>query len=200
MSVSVSSPAVEAGEIERELDRRRAAVAAQWQERDAIVLIGSGGLIFLPGRDDTSYRFESHSEYFYLTDRNRPDGVLAFSPADGWLDFIAPVRLEERLWSGGSADQPDGLTMDDLPGWLQRHAAAKIAWLGSPPAWADVDTRLAEELRFELNSVRRRKDALELARMRSAQQATRGVRRGRPAQPCCTSRRVHAGSRPATWS
>ena len=57
-------------EIQTALGRRRAAVAAAWEDRDEVVLIGAGELILRPGRDDSAYRFETHSEYFYLTDRN----------------------------------------------------------------------------------------------------------------------------------
>ena len=47
---------------------------------DEVVLIGAGELILVPGRADRIYFFRSHSEYFYLTDRERPGGVLAFDP------------------------------------------------------------------------------------------------------------------------
>jgi hypothetical protein len=53
-----------------------------------VVLVGAGELIPRPGRDDMTYRFEAHSEYFYLTDRNRPGGVLTFDPTEGWIDFV----------------------------------------------------------------------------------------------------------------
>jgi Xaa-Pro aminopeptidase len=161
--------------IERELERRRSAVAAAWQDCDTIVLIGSGGLIFRPGRDDSAYRFETHSEYFYLTDRNRADSVLAFSPDEGWVDFVAPITADERLWSGAPAAQIDGPTTDDLPAWLQKNASRKLAWLGSPPADVRVDEQVAQEFRFGLSSVRRRKDQVEIARMRRAEQATRAA-------------------------
>jgi Xaa-Pro aminopeptidase len=161
--------------VERELDRRRSAVGAAWQDSDAIVLIGSGGLIFRPGRDDSAYRFETHSEYFYLTDRNRADSVLAFSPDEGWIDFVAPITADERLWSGAPAAQFDGPTTEDLPAWLQKNGSRKLTWLGTPPADATPDEQLTQELRFGLSSVRRCKDQVEIARMRRAEQATRSA-------------------------
>lgn len=154
------------------LERRRAAVAAQWQDREEVVLIGAGEPIFRPGRDDITYRFESHSEYFYLTDRNQPGGVLAFDPSAGWVDFRAPVTVEDRLWSGASDEGADGPTTDELAKWLSARSGRSHGWLGSPPADAEVDTELAQELRFGLARVRRPKDSVELARMRVANEAT----------------------------
>ena len=85
-----------ASDIERELLRRRAAVAAEWADLDAVVLIGAGEPVGRPGRDDVTYRFEAHSEYYYLTDRDRPGGVLAFDPDEGWVDFVAPITAGDR--------------------------------------------------------------------------------------------------------
>ena len=87
--------------VAAQLARRRAAVASAWNMSDEVVLIGAGEPIPVPGFD-RSYPFRSHSEYFYLTDRERPGGVLAFDPADGWVEFLAPVTREELLWSGAT--------------------------------------------------------------------------------------------------
>ncbi len=163
---------VEAPAIERELLRRRTEVAAAWANLDAVVLIGAGRPTPRPGRDDVTYRFEAHSEYYYLTDRNRPGGVLAFDPDEGWIDFAAPITASERLWEGAPTEQPPGPTTDDLAAWLTRRAGRPKAWLGSAPAGADSDIALATELRFGLAAVRRRKDAVELERMRIAERAT----------------------------
>lgn len=159
-------------DIRGALERRRAAVAAQWQDRDEVVLIAAGDLILRPGRDDLAYRFDAHSDYFYLTDRNQPGGVLAFDPADGWLEFTSPVTVEDRLWSGATDDGSDGPTTDRLPAWLAARSARTVAWLGSPPRQAEVDPALSEELRFGLMTVRRAKDSIELERMAAANRAT----------------------------
>ena len=98
-----------------------------------------------------------------MTDRNRPGGVLAFDPQGGWVDFVAPVTAADRLWSGAPPDAPEGPTTDDLEDWLARRRGRQVAWLGSSPAEAQLDSGLAEELRFGLSGVRRRKDAGELA-------------------------------------
>ena len=159
-------------DIAQALERRRDAVAAQWQDRDEVVLVAAGELILKPGRDDMAYRFDAHSDYFYLTDRNLPGGVLAFDPADGWVDFRSPVTVEDRLWSGAGNDDVDGPTTEQLPAWLAARSTRKLAWLGSPPAQAQVDQALSEDLRFGLMTVRRPKDEIELERMAAANRAT----------------------------
>jgi Xaa-Pro aminopeptidase len=163
---------VETGAIDQQLTRRRSALRDEWGLRDEVVLVGAGELIPRPGRDDTTYRFEAHSEYFYLTDRNRPGGVLAFDPTEGWIDFVSPITASERLWTGAAAAEPEGLTTDDLEGWLAARSGQRTAWLGSAPADARFDAGLADELRFGLSRIRRPKDPVELERMRAAQRAT----------------------------
>jgi hypothetical protein len=59
------------------LERRRAAAAAAWDLDGEVVLVEAGAEIPVPGRGDRTYPFRSHSEYLYLTDRERPGGVLA---------------------------------------------------------------------------------------------------------------------------
>ncbi len=171
------STATDSSTIEQQLIRRREAVAAAWDLDDAIVLISAGELISRPGRADATYRFEAHTEYYYLTDRNRPHGVLAFDPAAGWVDFVAPVTADDRLWSGAPAAGPEGPTTDDLEAWLRQRRARAIAGLGAPPpatlaADVTLDRQLSEELRFDLDVVRRPKDPVELERMRTAERAT----------------------------
>jgi Xaa-Pro aminopeptidase len=167
---------VNAQDIDRALDRRRDAVAEAWEPAgDAVVLIGAGEPIHRPGRADTTYRFEAHTEYLYLTDRNQPHGVLAFDPQEGWVDFVAPITTDDRLWSGAPAEDPEGPTTDELEEWLAARGNRQAAWLGSLPAGTRDDSELTQELRFALDRVRRPKDQIELERMRVAQQATRAA-------------------------
>ena len=161
-------------DIATQLARRRAAAAAAWELRDELVLIGAGDPIHIPGRADITYPFVAHSEYYWLTDRNLPGGVLAFDPGEGWSHFSAPVTEADRLWSGAVAGEPDGPTSDELPAWLDSgDRATRAVWLGSPPAGAPAPGALTERLRLQLSAVRRPKDAVELERMRVAQQATK---------------------------
>jgi Xaa-Pro aminopeptidase len=149
------------------LERRRAAAAAAWNLDDGVVLVAAGDEIPVPGRGDRAYPFRAHSEYLYLTDRERPGGVLAYSPTDGWVDFVAPVTAEELLWTGLEGDRegvPEGARpLDELEAWV---ASRTVRRIGAAPA-ADV------ELRDALIRVRRPKDDVEVERMRTAAEATR---------------------------
>jgi Xaa-Pro aminopeptidase len=157
--------------VATQLERRRQAAAEAWNLGDEVVLVGGGERIPIPGRGDTTYPFRAHSEYFYLTDRERPGGVLAFDPKDGWVDFVAPVTRDERLWEGGVSDEGGTVAISELPRWLDERRGRRTACLGTPvPAAADDE--LAEDLRFALNELRRPKDALELERIRAAERAT----------------------------
>jgi Xaa-Pro aminopeptidase len=164
--------------IAAQLQRRRTAAADVWQLRDEVVLVGAGEPIHVPGRADITYPFVAHSEYYWLTDRNRPGGVLGFDPGEGWFDFPAPVTVADRLWSG-AAEPPSGCrTADDLPAWLQAGDRARRAvWLGVPPGGVSAagGDQLTERLRLQLSAARRPKDAVELERMRAAQRATRAA-------------------------
>jgi Xaa-Pro aminopeptidase len=162
-------------DIAAQLQRRRAAAVDAWQLQDEIVLVGAGGEIHVPGRADITYPFVAHSEYYWLTDRNRPGGVLAFDPGEGWFDFPAPVTVADRLWSG-VADDTEWPTTNDLPAWLQAADRTRRAvWLGVPSAGVPAagGDQLTERLHLQLSAVRRPKDAVELERMRVAQQATK---------------------------
>jgi aminopeptidase P-like protein len=87
------------------LERRRAAAASAWNLDDGVVLVAAGDEIPVPGRGDRTYPFRAHSEYFYLADRERPGGVLAYAPAEGWVEFVAPVTADELLWTGLEGDR-----------------------------------------------------------------------------------------------
>lgn len=153
------------------LARRRNAVAASCKAHDAVVLIGAGEPILRPGRADVTYPFESHSDYYYLTDRNTPGGVLAYDPSDGWIDFLADVTPSEQIWSGMPPISPEARTTAELADWLALRGSRTITWLGSPPPSAALDDALSEELHFDLGRIRRVKDSVELARIRIALQA-----------------------------
>jgi len=158
--------------VQEQLERRRRAVAERWNLDSEVVLIGAGEPLPVPGRADRTYPFRSHSEYFYFTDSERPGGVLAFDPQEGWVDFVAPVTKEELLWSGGVEGRDGGVPVTELPAWLEARKGRRIGVLGAPVSGAEADAELEPALRYELNDVRRRKDEVELERMRAAERAT----------------------------
>ena len=149
------------------LERRRAAAAAAWNLDSGVVLVAAGDEIPVPGRGDRTYPFRAHSEYLYLADRERPGGVLAYSPVDGWVEFLAPVTADELLWTGLEGDRegvPEGtLPLDELEAWVGGRPVRRLG------AAADADV----ELRDALIHVRRPKDEVEVERMRTAERATR---------------------------
>jgi Xaa-Pro aminopeptidase len=154
--------------IEEALDRRRAATAAAWELSDEVVVVGAGEPIGLPGRLDPTYPFIAHAEYFYLTDRNLPSGVLAFDPKEGWVDFVAPITEADRVWSGAPPEDPEGPTTDELASWIRARAGRPFARLGGEVSGVDADGELSERLQFALSAVRRPKDEIEIERMRMA--------------------------------
>ncbi|HET9104345.1 MAG TPA: aminopeptidase P N-terminal domain-containing protein [Solirubrobacteraceae bacterium] len=161
------------GALAAALERRRGELAAAWSQTDAVVLIGAGQPVPRPGRGDITYPFGAHTEYLWLTDRNRAGGVMAFDPADGFTDFVAPVTAEEVLWSGAPADTPsEGQDVAGLPGWLEARSGRPLALLGCPPAGLAGDPERARRLRYALDAIRRRKDAVELDRLRAAAAVT----------------------------
>src|SRR5215210_6985114 len=114
------------------LEPRRARAAAAWHLRDGVVLIAAGEEIPVPGRGDRTYPFRAHSEYLYLTDRERPGGVLAFDPHEGWVDFVVPVSRDERLWEGAEPAESEGVRVAELASWLERRKGRPVACLGAP--------------------------------------------------------------------
>lgn len=177
-------------EIRQQLERRRRAVAELWNLRDEAVVIGAGEPISIPGRADLTYRFRAHSEYFYLTDRERPGGALAYDSQGGWRDFVVPVSRAERLWEGGPADGDRGEPVSGLQRWLADRQGRPVVWLGAAGADDQPSNGLTGELRRGLNQVRRAKDEVELQRMRTAEAATRaGFALARPMLTPGTSER-----------
>ena len=149
------------------LERRRAATAAAWDLNGGVVLVAAGDEIPVPGRGDRAYPFRAHTEYLYLTDRERPGGVLGYAPDDGWVEFVTPVTADELLWTGLEGDRegvPDGTRpLDELDRWVGDRPVRRLGAEAEPDA----------ELRDALIVVRRPKDDIELERMRTAAEATR---------------------------
>lgn len=158
--------------VTKAIEGRRRAIEAEWSELGAIVVIGAGHPVPIAGRADRVYPFLAHSEYFYLTDRQRPGAVLAYDPQEGWSEFVPVIGAAERLWSGDVSDE-GGTPVSELARWLDKRRGRRLAQLGAPIPNASSDAAVAGELRTRMDRVRRRKDDLELTRMRRAADATR---------------------------
>ena len=157
-----------------DIERRRAAAAAAWDVGDAVVLVAAGDEIPVPGRGDRTYPFRAHSEYLYLTDRERPGGVLAFDPGEGWIEFVVPVTAEELLWTGLEGDRegvPEGTRpRDELEGWL---AGRPVRRLG---ATDDPDDAAAERADPRPPAEGRRRAGAHADRGRGDPRGLRGAR------------------------
>ena len=91
--------------VTKAIERRRRAIEAEWNELGAVVLIGAGDPIPIPGRADRVYPFLAHSEYFYLTDDQRPGAVLAYDPQEG-CEFVPAISAMSGYGAVRSATQP----------------------------------------------------------------------------------------------
>ena len=152
--------------VTKAVERRRRAIEAEWNELGSIVVIGAGAPIPIPGRADRVYPFFAHSEYFYLTDRQRPGAVLAYDPQEGWSEFVPVTGADERLWSGDVSDEA-GTPVSELGPWLEKRRGRRFAQLGAPSR-TRVRCRSRVELRARLDRMQTIKDEVELARMRRA--------------------------------
>src|SRR5258706_15200967 len=117
--------------IRKAIERRGRALEGEWNGLDTVVLIGAGDPIPIPGRADRVYPFLAHSEYFYLTDRQRPGAVLAYDAQEGWREFVPVISAEERLWSGDLSDE-SGTPASELAPWLETRRGRRVAQLGAP--------------------------------------------------------------------
>jgi Xaa-Pro aminopeptidase len=152
------------------LERRRERVAAAWDLTDPLVLVGAGQPIPLPGGADQTYPFLSHSDYFYLADRECVDGVVAYDPHQGWTDFVPDVTEDERVWEGRT--DAEGTPLSGFSAWLAARRGRKIAMLGVPLPDVQADPALTAEMSERLLQARRPKDEEELDRLRRAAAAT----------------------------
>jgi Xaa-Pro aminopeptidase len=155
-----------------QLERRRRLAAERWDLDAGVVLIGAGVAVPVPGRADRTYPFRAHSEYLYLTDRERPGGILAYDPHDGWADFVVPVSREECLWGGADISDDEARPIDEFAPWMEARSGRPLACLGARLPEVASEADLEARLRAALNQIRRQKDAVELERMRRAEAAT----------------------------
>lgn len=172
------------------IQARRDRVAAAWDLRDEVVLVGAGDLIPIPGGADQTYHFLSHAEYFYLADRECPGAVLAFDPHDGWRDFAPAITEDDRVWVGRA--EAGGDPLPELGAWLAARRGRPLAMLGAELPGLRPDPERTGRLREDLSHCRRPKDREEIARVRRACAATaEGYRRAREViRPGVTERAV----------
>lgn len=170
------------------IERRRLRVAAAWKSEPAaleraVVLVGAGHPIGLPGGQDQTYDFRVHPDYRWLTGCDAPAGVLAYdaegeggSSVGHWVDFRAEVTEAERVWEGREPHEvPNTRLLSEFAEWLRARAGRPIVGLGVPPSGTASDANGLERacrLGELLVHARRPKDAHEIELLRRAIAAT----------------------------
>mgnify|MGYP000881565309 CR=1 FL=1 len=156
------------------IERRRQRAAHAWRSDAealdrAVVLIGAGLPLGLPGGQDQTYEFHVHPDYRWLTGRNEPAGVLAFDPAEGWFDFAPEVTEAERVWEGREPRTvPGARPLGEFSDWIRSRGPRPIASLGGVTDGVVVDVERSRRLGELLVHARRPKDAFEIDLVRRA--------------------------------
>jgi len=154
--------------------KRRARVANALRLTDEVLLVGAGEPVPLPENTDQTYPFRAHTEYFYLTGIDSPNGVLAFDPKDRlrkrWVSFVADVNEVERTWEGRT--QQAGKSLAALEGWLTARRGRPLVNLGERLRGVRSDETLVGRAREQFTHARRAKDTTELRMLRRAANAT----------------------------
>ncbi|HED52580.1 MAG TPA: M24 family metallopeptidase [Phycisphaerales bacterium] len=169
--------------------RERAELALQ-SSSDALVLVGAGEPIAVPGGLDRVYPFSAHPHHRWLTGRNDAGAVLAYDPGEGWRDFAPELTDDDRIWEGITSRA--GEPISGLKPWLAARSGRPIAMLGVPVEGIAGDTELSAELDQQLLHARRPKDQTEITLMNRAIEATAaGFARARAfAEPGVTERAI----------
>ena len=137
---------------------------------DAIVLIGAGEPISVPGGQDRVHPFQTHHDYFWLAGQECAGAVLAFDPSSGWDHFSPPVTDARRIWEGDVSY--DGEPIERLDAWLASRAGRPVAMLGVGLADVVPDAELSERVESHVLHARRFKDDAEIAAMKEAVRET----------------------------
>lgn len=154
--------------------KRKARAAASLDKvlsKDDLLLVFSGEPITKPGGLDQTYDFLVHPEYYWLSGLQRPWGVLAYSPSDGWVDFVKATSKEEMVWEG-HATTFDAKDISELEPYLAKGKFKRTVLLGQPTPKQILLGNAQSEFLFEvqeaLNRERRIKDEAEIALIKKA--------------------------------
>jgi len=156
------------------LTARRARIASQLKLDNAVLLVGAGEPIGIPGGADQTYPFIAHAEYFVLADTNTIGGVMAYDPADGpeagWVSFVPDITEGQRVWEG--LESVPGTPLSKLGGWLAARSSRPVIQLGVPQHGGKPDGAATAAVREQFHHARRPKDAAQLDRIGAAAAAT----------------------------
>lgn len=111
----------------------------------------------LPEGSDQTYPFRAHSEYYYLTGIDRPEGFLAFDPrqpsSKGRVSFVPDVTEAEKMWEGRT--QGVGRPLSRLEAWLGSRRGRPIVNLGAQLRGACSDESEISRVREQFTHARR---------------------------------------------
>jgi len=159
------------------LSARADRAASAFKDADlgnAIVLIGAGEPIPVPGGLDRLHPFTTHPHYFWLAEQECAGAVMAFDPHDengsGWSHFSPPVTNERRVWEGDVSYE--GEPIQQLSPWLEARKNRPIAMLGVPLEGISADPDLSARAESHLLHARRPKDQHEIDQFKQAVRET----------------------------
>ena len=156
------------------LAARRERLAAALELTDELLLVGAGEPVPLPENTDQTYPFRAHTEYLYVSELDRPGGVVAYDPkrgpVRGWTSFVPDVTEAERVWEARRQDLGEALAR--LEPYLTTRRGRPIVNLGTPLRGVTTDPARLAAAREKFTHARRPKDADELEKLRRAATAT----------------------------
>ena len=155
------------------LSARRDRYAAALDPGDAVILIGAGQPIHMPGGFDRTYPYLAHPDYFVLAEQECPGAVLAYDAATGWAHFAPPVTKARRVWDGDVSFEGDDIA--GLESYLDARKGRPIAALGAPHPGVKADEASTERMRHRMAAVRRTKDEAEIERIKRAVAVTKNA-------------------------
>ncbi|MEO1535404.1 MAG: M24 family metallopeptidase [Planctomycetota bacterium] len=174
------------------LAARRRRAAESLDLGDAVLLVGAGSPIPVPGGMDQVHPFAPHPHYQWLAGHRSPGGVVAFDPrSNEWRDFSPAVTMDDTVWEGRT--ESFGEPLEGLAPWLEARKDRAVAVLGVPVDGFAYDRDVSESLEPALLAARRAKDAHEIEVIRRACAATaRGFTAAKNAiaQPNATERSI----------
>jgi Xaa-Pro aminopeptidase len=153
---------------------RRARIASQLKLDNAVLLVGAGEPISIPGGADRTYPFVAHSDYFFLADADTPGGVIAYDPAEGpdagWVSFVPEVTEAQRVWEG--IEDVPGIPISKLGAWLAARSSRPVVNLGVSLNGTKSANPATLSVQEQFTHARRPKDSAQLERIRAAAAAT----------------------------
>jgi hypothetical protein len=117
--------------IDEQLERRRAELAAAWSLTRRSCSSARARRSRCPAAGTVRTRSARTRSTCISPTASGRGGVLAFDPAEGWVDFVVPVSREEMLWEGASPDAAGGAPDAELGRWLEVRFGRPVARLGA---------------------------------------------------------------------